>query len=357
MKHLKGIFILTIILLYSHLLWSQQTVETEYGVLDQSLRQEFGDKFGFSVLIADENGTSFIKAYGNIDPLKTKPSNDKTLFNIASISKSFTTIGIMHLIEQNKLKLNDTLGTFFDNVPVDKRTITISNLLCHKSGFQQNYVCDGKKNSSEALKALLADTLGSIAGTSFDYSNQNFELLALIIETVTHSTYEDFIKKVIIKPLKMKNTFFWNEVSDCKNIAEKNRIISDTLMKRNWGYIGSGGIYSTPTDLYKFINAVISNRLISKGSSELLFSKYHTTSSGLGIGYGWFINDTTEWNTKEIWTRGNEDWGHNAVIRWFPDKKNIIIVCTNSGEISGDKQTTGNRIISNYIADYLWKEK
>ncbi len=321
------------------------------------LIKEFGDEFGYSVLVYDEKSILFEKIFGKIDSLRTKTPDAQTLFNIASVSKSFTAIGIMRLIEQNKIRLNDTIGVFFDNVPIDKKSITISHLLCHKSGFQQNYVCDGKTNSSDALKALLADTLGSDPGIGFDYSNQNYEMLALIMEKITHTTYENFIRRQILKPLKMKNTFFWDEVRNCKNIAEKNRIITDSIMQRNWGYIGSGGIYSTPTDLYKFINAVINSRLISKSNTELLFSKYYTTSSGLGIGYGWFINDATEWGTKEIWTRGNEDWGHNAVIRWFPDKKMIIIVCTNSGEIGGNKQTTGNRLISDYIADYLWKEK
>ena len=357
MKQAKNFTVLIFLLLYAFSIKGQQILEHNYDNLDKALKKDFRSGFGFSVLVGDEKKILFNKSYGYIDLLKTKSTNERTLFNIASISKSITTIGIMRLIEQNKLNLTDTLGKFFSNVPSDKRTITISNLLCHKSGFQQNYVCDGKINSNEALQALLADTLGSIAGTNFDYSNQNFEMLALVIEKIANTTYEAFIRKEILSPLKMKNTYFWDEVRSFKNVAEKNRTISDSIMMRNWGYIGSGGIYSTSTDLYKFMNGVIQNRLISKSSLQLLFSEYHKTKSGLGIGYGWFINDTTEWSSKEIWTRGNEDWGHNAVIRWFTDKKKIIIVCTNSGEISGDKQVTGNRLISNYIADYLWKRE
>jgi CubicO group peptidase (beta-lactamase class C family) len=152
----------------------------------------------------------------------------------------------------------------------------------------------------------------------------------------------------------MKDTYFWHEVKNNSNIAAKNKNFPGSMTQRNWGYIGSGGIYSNVSDLYEFIKAVIESRLISKSNTERLFKEYYRTASGLSIGYGWYINDTTEWNTREIWTRGNEDWGHNAVIRWFPGKNKIIIVCTNSGEI-GDKQITGNRIISNYIADFLWK--
>jgi hypothetical protein len=85
-----------------------------------------------------------------------------------------------------------------------------------------------------------------------------------------------------------------------------------------------------------------------------MFTEQYKTSSGIGICYGWFKNDTTDWGSNEIWTRGSESWGHNAVIRWFPVKKTVVIVCTNSGEI-GEKQNTGNRVISDYISDFLWK--
>jgi len=351
---IKHILLLTFLLVLASQLKSQKLPEQDYNKLDQLLQKKFSEKFGLSILIAGDKKIIFNEAYGYIDTLKTKKVNQKTLFNIASISKSFTAIAIFRLVEQNKIKLSDTIGKFIDNVPADKLSITISHLLSHTSGFEQNYVCDGLTNSHEALAALLKDTLSFSPGSSFGYSNQNFEILAIIIEKITLIKYEKFIRREVLKPLKMKDTYFWDEVNDKDNIAGKNEIIPDSLTKRNWGYIGSGGIYSTPIDLSIFWQAVIGNKLISKSNTEKLFKNYFQTSSGIKIGYGWFINDTTEWNSKEIWTRGTESWGHNAVIRWFPEKKIVIVVCTNSGEM-GDKQTTGNKIISNYIADFLWK--
>lgn len=354
MKHIRNVLLMALLLVWAFQLMGQQTREPDYNKLDLALQKDFGDKFGFSILIADDNKVLFTKSYGHADTLKTKTVNQRTLFNIASISKSFTTIGIFCLIEQDTMKLTDTIGKFINNAPPDKSSITISHLLSHTSGFEQNYVCDGLENANEALTALLNDALSFPPGTGFTYSNQNFEMLAIIIEKATFATYEEFIRKKILIPLKMKDTYFWHEVKNNSNIAAKNKNFPGSMTQRNWGYIGSGGIYSNVSDLYEFIKAVIESRLISKSNTERLFKEYYRTASGLSIGYGWYINDTTEWNTREIWTRGNEDWGHNAVIRWFPGKNKIIIVCTNSGEI-GDKQITGNRIISNYIADFLWK--
>ncbi len=303
------------------------------------MQKHFSGKFGFSILIATNNQIIFKEAYGYTDTLKTKKIYQETLFNIASISKSFTAIAIFRLVEQGEIKLSDTIGKFIDNVPADKRSIAIHHLFSHTSGFEQNYVCDGLTNSHEALAALLQDTLSFIPGSSFSYSNQNFEMLALIIEKITSVKYENFVRREILEPLKMRVTYFWNEVNDKNNIAGKSEVIPDSLTKRNWGYIGSGGIYSTPIDLYKFWQAVIGYELISKSNTEKLFRNYYQTSSGIKVGYGWFVNDITAWHSSEIWTRGSESWGHNAVIRWFPAKKTVIIVCTNSGEM-GDKQTT-----------------
>lgn len=353
MKSNKFISLLIVITLQCLSIFGQDT-EPEFEKLNQNLHAQYADKFGFSVIIADEKKVLFNNNYGFADSLKVKKTGNSTLFQIASVNKSFTAIGIFKLIEEKKIYLSDSIERFFSNVPKDKQSITIAQLLSHKSGFQQNYVCFGIKKSNEALKALFKDTLGSVPGKNFDYSNQNYELLALIIEKVTGLSYEEYIRNNILKPLKLKNTFFWDEVKDMKNIAHIKQVIPDSLKGKNWDYTGSAGIYSTSYDLYKFINAVISNRILDSATLSLMLSEQYRTTSGLSICYGWFKNDSTDWNTTEIWTRGNEDWGHNAVIRWFPEKNRIIIVCTNSGEL-GDKQITGNRIISNYIADFLWK--
>jgi CubicO group peptidase (beta-lactamase class C family) len=325
-----------------------------FDKLDNSLESQFGNKFSYSVLIADNDTILFNKNYGYINTSNKIKTDGNTLYHIASIVKSITAVGIFKLIEEKKINLSDSISKFFNNVPSDKRSITIAALLCHKSGFGQNYVNSGIGNSGEASNALLNDSLISLSGTEFHYSNQNYELLALIIERVTGLKYEDYISKIILNPLNMTNTFFWDEVKNNKNVADIEGEFDDTLLNRNWDYIGSGGIYSTPGDLYKFILGVTEYRVLSSQTTETMLTEQFKTSSGIGICYGWFKSDSTNWGSSEIWTRGSESWGHNAVIRWFPEKESVIIVCTNSGEI-GEKQTTGNRIVSDYIADFLWK--
>lgn len=352
MKHRNIILLLLVQNILSFTLFGQ-TTKTIFNKLDSSLVNQFGNNFSFSVLVADNKTILFSRNYGYANTSNKTKTDQNTLYHIASITKSITAVGIFKLVEEKKISLPDPISKFFINVPPDKQSISIADLLCHKSGFGQNYVNYGINNSGEALNALLNDSLVSIPGNAFHYSNQNFELLALVIEKVTGLKYEDYVRKVILQPLKMKSTFFWNEVKENKSVADIGGEFADSLLNRNWDYIGSGGIYSTTGDLYKFIKGVIEHRVISSQSTELMLTGQYKTGSGIEICYGWFKNEKTNWESSEIWTRGTESWGHNAVIRWFPEKETIIIVCTNSGEI-GDKQNTGNRLISDYIADFLW---
>lgn len=331
-----------------------QITSKDFAKLDQLLEQKFSKQFGYSVLVAHQGKPVFRKYDGYAQKRAKQLVNSQTLFHIASITKSVTAVGIFKLIEQGKVKLNDPITKFFARVPKDKQSITIAHLLSHRSGFKQNYVCDGVGNAAKAQKKLLKDKLKFSPGSGFAYSNQNYEMLALIIEKVGGKTYERYIRETILKPLDMTQTRFWEEANKLSETASINTTFSARTRRKNWGYTGSGGLYATAVDLWKFWQGVMNYQVISKKSVTTMLGNYYKTSSGLEIGYGWFTTPTTQWGSKEVWTRGNESWGHNAAVRGFTDKNTVIIVLSNSGEI-GNKQQTGNRLVSKAIANWLWK--
>jgi len=353
LKKLRGIGICFLFIHWAgvYVTYGQQ----HFAPLDRLLSQKFDAQFGYSILIARQEKVVFRKYGGYAHSQKKQKVNSKTLFNIASITKSATAVGVLKLVEQGKLQLNDPLSKFFAKVPKDKKDITIDQLLSHRSGYVQNYTCDGIKEANKALKALLKDKLKFSPGSSFGYSNQNYAMLALIIEQVTGQTYEQYIHQTILKPLKMTQTKFWEAGNQSPETASVKTQLSARTKRKNWGFTGSGGLYSTAQDLWKFWQGVMNYQVVSKQSVVTMLDNYYKTSSGLEIGYGWFISPTTSWQGKEVWTRGNESWGHNAVIRGFVDKDTTIIVLTNSGEM-GNKRQTGNRIVSKAVADWLWKQ-
>lgn len=334
---------------------AQYEKSVDFSELSKTLQQDFAKNFDFSALVEMDDTRVFYEHFGYIDKERSRAVNEKTLFNIASISKSITAVGIMKLVEQNKINLYDTLGLFFENVPRSKASISIRTLLSHKSGLQQTYPVDGISDSAEALEVIMKGRLQFAPDSGFRYSNQNYQLLALIIEKVTQTTFEIFIEQNVLSPLNMNDTYFWHEMNEQKNVAWFNETVSGSLGKRNWGYIGATGIFTTTTDLNKFWNGIYKQEFLSKESMSIIFDSYYQTSSGIQIGLGFFTSPNTKWNTPELWTRGTESWGHNSVIRFFPEKNVTIIVSTNSGEIDNNSSMTGNRIISELIADHVFE--
>jgi len=314
--------------------------------------------FSGSVLVALNDSIVLNDGFGFTSAAKKYKVTPTTLFNIASITKTFTALGILKLEENGRLQLTDSLGKYFKVVPPDKKTITIHELLTHTSGLQQHYVDMGVSSREAAVKNILDDTLKFVPGSDFQYSNENYELLAAIIEVASGKSYERFTEDEILVPAKTTNTHFWGEIDDldAQKVAQKVKDLSKDARKRNWDFLGSGGIYSTSPDLFKLYLAVKSNKIINPESTNRMFQSYRKLSSS-SVGYGWFI-DETKWDTKEYWTRGTEDFGHNSVLRWFPEDNVVIIVCSNAGEILGgttaDKTTTANRIVSDNLMQILF---
>lgn len=345
-----------LILLFTNICITQHQHNEAEGIaqnpeLEQYLDQMSDTGFAFSVLVAKDDKIIHMKGYGWADSLKTIKTNERTLFNIASITKSFTSVAIFWLKEKGVLTLEDKLPKFFQDVPKDKQSITVAQLLTHTSGLAQNYVADGITNRDSAVKQILKDKLKFKPGKDFSYSNENYELLGVIIETLTCRNYEDALRRMILSQASMTETKFWGEKPEADQpvIAEMNRKLDSATLSRNWGYIGSGGIYSNIGDLYRWFVELRKGVIIEPKSLEQMWTVQKKLSE-TGVASGWFVS-STEWG-KEIWTRGTEDWGHNGVLRWFPDSNVVIIVLSNSGE-RGDKNITANRFISDGIAKII----
>ncbi|MBP6389889.1 MAG: beta-lactamase family protein [Flavobacteriales bacterium] len=318
---------------------------------DSLLHSLVGDAYGAGVLISVHDTLILSAGYGFIDSAHRHVPTDSTLFNLASISKSFTAVCIAQLEAEGLLNRSDTLTRYFPDLPADKRWITIEHCLTHTSGLAQHYAADGTHTLDEAVTAIGRDTLDTIPGTAFRYSNENYELLAAVVEKVSGMPFEAYVRVHVLLPAGLMHTKVWSDVAHPSppEVAAFTRAIEPEVFGVNWGYIGSGGIYSCTSDLHAWFTALRHGALLSPALLDTLWTPRVPMSVG-HMARGWFVSDTK--GTTEIWTRGNEDWGHNAVVRWFPERGVLIIVLTNSGEI-GDKNTTGNRILGDALVEVL----
>jgi CubicO group peptidase (beta-lactamase class C family) len=296
----------------------------------------------------------YFSANDNID--------EKTIFGIASVNKTITSIAIFKLIEAGKIDLNTPLKSIFKDVPKEKENITISQLLTHTSGFADDFIMEGEEDADNARKMLFNEKLKFKPSEGFQYSSDTFNLLAMIIEKASDITYEEFVRKNVLLPLEMKGTFFWNEVVAKKikdfKVASFENPIPDEWNKRNWGFIGSGGIFMTLEDLSKLADAFVENNiLLTKQSLEAMVSpvtEINSNSMGkLGIANGCFIGYNDEGLIEYI-SSGSEDFGHNAIIRYFPEKNLKIVVA--ASKLKTDTGGTISKKISKKFLVYLNKK-
>lgn len=182
---------------------------------------------------------------------------------------------------------------------------------------------------------------------------KSFLALAAVIEAVSGRPYERFVRESILAAAGMTDTKFWDEAAGLPSyaVAPMTRPLERAILGRNWGYIGSGGIYSNAVDLQRWFEALVSGRLLGRESLEMMWTPRRQLTD-TGVALGWFVSKAPD-GTSEIWTRGSEDWGHNGVLRWFPGRRALVIVQSNSGE-SGDKNTTANRSLSDGIVALLF---
>lgn len=257
-----------------------------------------------SIAVMDNYKIVYSNGFGFANKENGTKVDEKTLFNIASISKIFTTAATMILVDEGTLDLTEKVITYLPEFKMaDKRykDITIKMLLDHSSGLGGIYDTDSGYAFNSDETHFLMETL-KISSLSFEpgyaniYCNCGYTLLQIIIEKVTKKKFVDFLNEKIFVPLNLKNT--WLSVGECKNknIAKfyeygtntvyPNEVISD---------IASCGLSSTPTDLCIFSKLFCSNgfKLLSKASREKIlnteltpFFKLFNNNTNFGLGWG-----------------------------------------------------------------------
>lgn len=178
-------------------------------------------------------------------------------------------------------------------------------------------------------------------------------MLAAVVEEVSKEQYERFVERELLRPAKMTETGFWGEVDDLdrQHQAQKLEPVPASLRRANWSRRGGGGIWSTVPDLYKWLRALRDGRVLERAGLYLLMAT-HVDLSSTGVGYGWFTSRNPDWGT-EIWTRGGESFGHNAVVRWWPESDVVVIVASNAGHALGEE---ANRVVSTALAQIVFED-
>ncbi len=309
-------------------------VQEDLGArLDAFLREEAKSGYQGSVLIAVDSRIVLHKGYGFSDPDHTQAVTIATPFWIASISKQFAAAAVLKLVETGRLSLEDTLARFFTSVPDDKREISIHQLLTHTSGLPQRYAADGIADRERAVAAILEGAPASRPGESFQYANDNYNLIAAIVEIVAEEPYESYVRAKLLAPVSMDHTGFWGPAENPGVAGILAGARDPSVLSPNWGYRGAVGMFSTAGNLYDWFRALETHRVLSEASWRRMSSP-QVKRENVDVGYGWFLSRTAH-GSLCLWTRGYEDFGHGAVLATYPDDRLVIVVTSGSGDREG----------------------
>jgi CubicO group peptidase (beta-lactamase class C family) len=294
------------------------------------------DLFNGNALISYEGQTIFQKSYNN----DLTSNNVNSQFRIGSLSKTFTSMIIAQLENENKLNYSDEIEKFLPTYP--NGNVTISQLLSHQSGIpnflsNKSYlpqILTNKYSIEEVVTLFCSDTLEFESGSKFEYSNSNFVILSLIAEKIIEKKYKEILNQYIFKPLNMKNTYF-GKSTDSINLVTGFMYGNPEIKYDAQNVGGAGGITSTTSDLLKWSNAFSDEQLLPQSKLENLFKpQAEYTDWDAYYGYGWMIDRFMFSSSKKnkINYHPGTDFGFYSMFVKQPDLGITIILLNNTGE-------------------------
>jgi CubicO group peptidase (beta-lactamase class C family)/tetratricopeptide (TPR) repeat protein len=325
--------------------------------MDNMLKWE--EQFGFSgsVLVMKDGKVILQKGYGFADRRNHFYNSPKTAFFIASVTKPVTALAVMKLVEEKRIGLKDPITKYFPNVPDNKKDITIEMLLAHTSGMKQTYSCDNISDRDKAIETILAKTpMLSSAGTSYNYSGDNYSLLAALVEIVTNSPFEQFVTESVFTPAGINTPAFAGNLSmlkydDIASPSNSSNFKSLRHLKSTWGNKGRSGMILSVEDLYKIDAALEAGKILNRSTLQDVLSSKTKVINGSSYGYGFELLSSIQ-GTKAFGHSGDDDaLGHNMMYLNFPEEKIKIFVGSNSGLYSN---TSWSTVITSLIRRMLF---
>ncbi len=312
------------------------------GKIESFFQKKFKQRqFNGNILFAENDQIITNKSYGFANFQEKEKLTQNHSFQLASVSKPFTAIATLQLIENGILTLNDTVEKFLPNFPY--KGITIHQLLSHRSGLSQyTHFCDSPDsiwpdknktiNNDDVIEIIskIKPLKNYPPNRRYYYCNTNFLLLASIVEKVTGITFREYLKSNIFSPLGMNHTVLYDRTNFEELILPTQGYENRTPWEDVYlnGVVGDKGIYSTTLDMFLFDQALNQNILINDSLKKLAFSKmnkdYHQNKN---YGYGFRLKTHKKFG-KIVYHTG---WwkGYRSYFIKIPESNQTIIVLNN----------------------------
>lgn len=295
---------------------------------------------GAAVLVAIDGKVLVSKGYGLADLDARVPVTPHTNFRLASVTKQFTAMAVMLLVQDKKLRLDESLTDIFPDFPAYGSRVTVRHLLTHTGGLRdyEDFVPD-----SQTTQVLDADVLARMKsldstdfspGSRFRYSNTGYAMLAMIVEKRSGVRFAEFLKSRIFDRVGMPFTLAREDgrapvPRRAYGHSRRAGIWARTDQSSTSAVLGDGGVYSSVSELYRWSNALETRELLGDSLRALIFKRgSRSDSAGVDYGFGWYLE--TVHQLPRTRHTGTSVGFRNAIIR-YPTLRATIIVLTNRG--------------------------
>lgn len=326
---------------------SQQKYQATIKMLDEFIRREMEDKNlpEMAIALVENQRIVWQKGFGYSDPKAQTSITTDTVFRFGSVSKLFTDIAVMQLVEQGKLDLDTPVTHYLsDFKPRNsfKKPITLRQLMSHRAGLVReppigNYFDSSDPTLKKTIESLNETSLVYAPETRLKYSNAGIATVGYILENTQKQPFADYLQKTLLEPLGMKNSNFQPTPDITKNLAKAEMwtVFGKTYDAPTFelGIAPAGSMYATTGDLAKFASAIFAadnnspDAFLKKDTLEKMWKpQFAESGQKNGAGIGFFISDL----------EGHHQVGHGGAIYGFStqlsmlpnDKLGVVVVAT-----------------------------
>jgi CubicO group peptidase (beta-lactamase class C family) len=318
---------------------AQPTPAGQIGAqIDNLLNQQVNNQqFSGSVLVAQNGQILLDKGYSMANQDSSTPNTPGTRFYLGSITKAFTAMSILMLQQQGKLQVQKPLCTYIPNCPPPWQPLTVHEVLTHTSGIPQ---LDDTQLASTSPAAWISSfdnvPLQFTPGGEFQYCSICYQILAYVVQQISGMPYTQFVQQMILTPLQMTSSGFDSNIFYAQPGSatgyESWQVKAPPVgyqVDPQWAFLfGSGLLYSTVNDLYRWDQALNNNTLVPQATLNQVFTPYvnATLFPGSQYGYGWFITPSPVQGHQLFWHDGVIDGYRNYIGRYVDDNVTIIFL-------------------------------
>lgn len=326
---------------------TQQSRDAEHSARIDSLLATVVPKDGpgAAVMVISNGRVVHQKGYGYAELETRRPIDARTTFDLASVSKQFTTMAIMMLAERGKLSFDDTITKFFPQLPLYASRITLRHLMTHTSGmpdymsaFRAKASAYSTEPTSREVVAMLSQipTPDFAAGARYEYSNSGYVVLGQVAEKVAGVPLPQFMKTEIFDRLGMSSTI----LSDQVKAPSPNRAISyrpDGGSYSNADYwplnriYGDGNVNTSLEDMFKWDQALYTDTLVRQNTLAQAFQPMNLNDGKRSdYGFGWRIEGS---NGQRRLSHGGSWAGFRTGIVRVPSERLTVVVLANASSM------------------------